>query len=79
MLPDDFAWRDAHKLHGTHHVSHGDSFQEIDLVTDDHAVHTAMNTDPNLLNPWGVAIGPTGLFWVNDNISSTFTTGAGKR
>jgi len=77
MLPDASAWGHAHKLHATVHVVHGDSFQEIDLVTDDQTVHTAMHTDPNLLNPWGVAIGPTGLFWVNDNNSSTFTTGAG--
>src|SRR5579859_204190 len=78
MLPDASAWRDAHKLHAKVHVAlAGNSFQEIDLVTDDQAFHTAAHTDPNLINPWGVAYGPNGPFWINDNNSSTFTTGAG--
>lgn len=27
----------------------------------------AFNTDPNLVNPWGLAFSPTGPFWINDN------------
>src|SRR5437660_173636 len=27
----------------------------------------AQNTDPNLVNPWGLAASPTGPFWVSDN------------
>jgi uncharacterized protein (TIGR03118 family) len=56
---------------------HGNSFQEIDLVTDDQAFHTAAFTDPDLINPWGVAYGPNGPFWINDNNSTNHTGGAG--
>ncbi len=36
-------------------------------------------TDPNLVNPWGVAYGPTGPFWVSDNNTNltTLYTGTG--
>jgi uncharacterized protein (TIGR03118 family) len=27
----------------------------------------ALNTDPNLVNPWGAAFFPGGAFWINDN------------
>src|SRR5881394_2251511 len=27
----------------------------------------AQNTDPNLVNPWGMAASPTGIIWVSDN------------
>jgi uncharacterized protein (TIGR03118 family) len=30
-------------------------------------------TDPNLKNPWGVAFGPTGPFWVANQVTSTAT------
>ena len=35
-------------------------------LTSDGAVQ-ANNTDPNLVNPWGIAYSPTGPFWVSDN------------
>jgi uncharacterized protein (TIGR03118 family) len=35
-------------------------------LTSDGAIQ-ANNTDPNLVNPWGVAYSPTGPFWVSDN------------
>ena len=27
----------------------------------------AVHVDPNLVNPWGMAVGPTGIIWVSDN------------
>src|SRR5215475_15796540 len=27
----------------------------------------AQHTDPNLVNPWGMAVGSTGTIWVSDN------------
>jgi uncharacterized protein (TIGR03118 family) len=27
----------------------------------------AAHVDPNLVNPWGMAVGPTGVIWVSDN------------
>ena len=29
--------------------------------------NTAIATDPNLKNPWGIAFSPTGPFWISDN------------
>jgi len=28
---------------------------------------SAVTTDPNLLNPWGIAFFPGGPFWISDN------------
>ncbi|MBV9510384.1 MAG: TIGR03118 family protein [Caulobacteraceae bacterium] len=41
----------------------------------------AANTDPNLINPWGVAYSPGGPFWVSDNNSgvSTLYNGSGAK
>jgi uncharacterized protein (TIGR03118 family) len=33
----------------------------------------ATTVDPNLLNPWGIAIGPTGALWISDNHSGLAT------
>jgi uncharacterized protein (TIGR03118 family) len=33
----------------------------------------APNTDPNLINPWGISFSPTGPFWVSDNNSGKST------
>jgi uncharacterized protein (TIGR03118 family) len=40
----------------------------------------APNTDPHLINPWGISYSPTGPFWVSDNNSgfSTVYDGTGK-
>src|SRR5256886_1637941 len=40
----------------------------------------APNTDPNLINPWGISFSSTGPFWVSDNNSglSTIYNGTGK-
>src|SRR5262245_26552865 len=47
---------------------------ETDLVADNPAlldnngiVHSAFILDPHLVNPWGVAEGPSSPFWVADN------------
>src|SRR5690242_2460039 len=33
----------------------------------------AISTDPNLVNPWGVAYGPSSPFWIADNGKSVAT------
>ncbi|HEY2162651.1 MAG TPA: TIGR03118 family protein, partial [Gemmatimonadaceae bacterium] len=33
----------------------------------------ATTIDPNLVNPWGIAFGPTGLLWVANNGTGTST------
>jgi uncharacterized protein (TIGR03118 family) len=52
-------------------------FNQTNLVSDLPGV--ALNTDPNLVNPWGVAFGPTSPFWIANNGSGTSTlyNGAG--
>ena len=39
----------------------------------------AITKDPNLVNPWGIAFGPTSPFWISDNKTglSTLYNGAG--
>ena len=46
-------------------VSAGTGYNQVNLVSDGAAL--AAHIDPNLKNPWGVAFGPTGPFWVSDN------------
>ena len=52
-------------------------FNQTNLVSDIPGL--AANTDPNLINPWGVSFGPTSPFWVANNGSGTATlyNGAG--
>ena len=52
-------------------------FAQTNLVSD--VAGTAAVTDPNLVNPWGVAFAPGGPFWVSDNHSgkSTLYNGLG--
>ena len=40
------------------------SYQQTNLVADTSG--TAVTTDPNLIDPWGLAFQPNGAFWVND-------------
>jgi uncharacterized protein (TIGR03118 family) len=40
------------------------SFTQINLDSDVPSV--ARTTDPNLVNPWGIAYSPTGAFWFGD-------------
>ncbi len=46
-------------------------FNEVDLVSD--LSGRAAKTDTNLVNPWGLVPGPTGVFWVSNNGTSTST------
>src|SRR5262249_8371349 len=55
---------------GMHH-----GFRQINLVSDIHG--KAQITDNNLVNPWGLAFGPTTPLWVNDNGSNVATLYAG--
>jgi uncharacterized protein (TIGR03118 family) len=56
-----------------------DNFAQTNLVSDIPGV--AKTTDPNLVNPWGVAFSSSGPFWVSDNgtSSSTIYTGDGSK
>ncbi|MGZ3301907.1 MAG: TIGR03118 family protein, partial [Isosphaeraceae bacterium] len=54
-------------------------FQQSNLVTDPGSGITAPNTDPNLINPWGISFSTTGPFWVSDQGTqkATLYNGAG--
>jgi uncharacterized protein (TIGR03118 family) len=54
------------------------AYLQTNLVSDIPGI--ARFTDPNLVNPWGLAYGPTGPFWVSDNNAavSTLYTGNGQ-
>src|SRR6202161_2263627 len=51
--------------HFLHHRMHM-TFTVTDLVGSDPSV-SAAQTDPNLINPWGLAESPTSPFWISDN------------
>jgi len=53
------------------------AFKQTNLVSDQ--AGKALATDPNLINPWGVAFVPGGAFWISDNGNglSTLYTGTG--
>ncbi len=60
------------------HAATAQSYQQTNLVTDNQSVTPALLTDPNLVNPWGIALSSAGgAFWVSDNGSgvSTLYTG----
>jgi uncharacterized protein (TIGR03118 family) len=40
-------------------------YKQTNLVADQ--AGQALKTDPNLINPWGVAFDPGGAFWISDN------------
>ncbi len=71
--------------HGAHHTApvraafgfnpHGNRFIQTNLVTD--GLEPAANTDPALINPWGIAQSPNGTFWVSDNGTGLSTLYAG--
>src|SRR3954471_7419302 len=61
---DDGARVSLHSLaHFLHHEPHM-AFAQTNLISDGSVPDTKI--DPNLINPWGVAYGPTGPFWVSD-------------
>src|SRR5687767_7535062 len=47
------------------------SYVQTDLVSD--ISGRAERTDPNLRNPWGIVPGPTGVFWVANQLTGTST------
>src|SRR6476659_7140142 len=53
------------------------SFEQTNLVSD--LPGLAANTDPNLVNPWGMATNAGSLFWVSDQGANVATlyNGAG--
>lgn len=53
-------------------------YQQTNLVADTTG-YNAVRVDTNLDNPWGIAIGPTGIFWiaVNHNGSTAVYDGTG--
>jgi uncharacterized protein (TIGR03118 family) len=55
---------------------HAQTFRQKNLISDIAGV--ARITDPNLVNPWGMAAGPTTPLWVSDNgtdVSTLYTGG----
>jgi uncharacterized protein (TIGR03118 family) len=52
------------------------SYRQTNLVSDINGI--AAFTDPNLINPWGIAFSPTGAFWVADNGTGFSTVYNGK-
>lgn len=66
MRDDIFATHAEHREGHRHHQNEEEtSFTQLNLVSD--GLIPAANTDPNLINPWGVAFSPAGPFWVADN------------
>ena len=55
----------AHRFHRQQPSQPATAYAQTNLVSDGFV--PAANTDPNLINPWGVSYGPTGPFWVSDN------------
>jgi uncharacterized protein (TIGR03118 family) len=56
-----------------------EAFSQTNLVSDGFV--PAAQTDPHLINPWGVSFGPGGPFWISENnagVASVYTvTGTG--
>jgi len=48
-------------------LAKGQTFQQVNLITDDKSVNPAPIQDPNLINAWGVSYSSTSPFWVSDN------------
>ncbi len=50
----------------------GINYEQVNLVADQ-ASAGAVKTDPNLVNPWGIAVSPTGVFWISANHAGVST------
>src|SRR5687767_555343 len=46
---------------------------QTNLVSDDTSVTPAQVQDPNLVNPWGLAAGPTSNWWIANQGTGTST------
>src|SRR5712691_6409730 len=53
-------------------VRGGTTFTQTNLVSD--LPGTALTTDPNLVNPWGMTLGLNSGLWVSDNGAGKATT-----
>ena len=59
---------------GAAHTAAAQGYVQTNLVTDNQSVTPAAITDPNLVNPWGIAISPNGgAFWISNNGTGTST------
>ena len=66
--------------HQQHHGAEEETtFMQTNLVSDGFV--PAPTIDPNLINPWGIALSATSPFWVSDNATGVTTvyTGAGAK
>ncbi len=74
LLAAAFLWS---ALWAANPASAGTGYTETDLVSD--IIGLAAHTDPNLINPWGMASAATSPIWVSDNHSgvSTLYDGSG--
>ena len=57
------------------HHNRQNEYRQTNLLSDIPGV--ARNTDPNLVNPWGMAAGPTTPIWVSDNGADVTTLYSG--
>jgi uncharacterized protein (TIGR03118 family) len=57
----------ADLLQGLHHHGPETTFLQTNLVSD--GFLPAVQTDPNLINPWGMSSSPTSPIWISDNNS----------
>ena len=51
---------------------HGNEFRQVNLISD-LGNQGAQIVDPNLVNPWGLALGPATPLWVADNNAGVAT------
>jgi uncharacterized protein (TIGR03118 family) len=61
---------DHHHRHHHDHENQEVAITQTNLVADSSqtpGVTPTTTIDPNLINPWGIAESPTGLFWISDN------------
>jgi uncharacterized protein (TIGR03118 family) len=62
------------------HAQAGNSYTQSNLVSD--GTVRAQQTDPNLINPWGIAIGQQTPFWINaagTGLSEVYDEGGNKK
>ena len=53
-------------------ISPNNQYLQTNLVAD--VASSGVNGDAHLINPWGIAFGPTGILWVANNGTGTSTT-----
>ena len=67
------AWAAAVTLLAAALPAQAQSFQVVNLVTDNQAAHPAQITDAGLVNAWGISNSATSPFWVSSNGAGTST------